>query len=96
MFPATALSAIHGAFAQPVTWHQQGEAEVTCTAVLFHGAESDYSSVRRRGYEVPLSSLPFKPKNGDIVLDDGVAWRVIEVIDYDEAKAWRVFVDRRP
>jgi hypothetical protein len=95
MFPDSALSAIHTAFAQPVTWQQQGEADVTCTAVLSHAAESDYSSVRRRGYEVPVADLPFRPRNGDIVLDAGAAWRVIEVIDYDEAKAWRVFVDRR-
>jgi hypothetical protein len=96
MFPDSALSAIHTAFAQPVTWQQQGETDVTCTAIVFHGGESEFSTVRRRGYEVPVADLPFKPKNGDLVIDGGTAWRVIEVIDYDEASAWRVFVDRRP
>jgi hypothetical protein len=95
MFPAEALLAIHRTFEQPVTWQQQGEADLACTAILFHGGESEFSTVRRRGYEVPVTALPFKPKNGDIVIDSSTAWRVIEVINYDEVSAWRVFVDRR-
>jgi hypothetical protein len=96
---SAALASIHAAFAQSVSWRQDGESPFDCTAILFHGIPNSHydagSSVRKRGYEVQTSALPFRPRNGDLVIDDGTAWRVIEVIDYDEAEAWRVYVDKR-
>lgn len=93
--PASSLADIHAAFALPVTWRQEGEAPVECTAVPFHdpGDRGFGRSVGRKGFEVPKELLPFEPENDDIVVDGTDVWRVIEVINYREANAWRVFVE---
>lgn len=94
---AQALAAIHAAFAEPADWQQDSLAPVACTVVPFHApgelAFGRGTSAGRKGFEVPKTALPFRPINGDIVTVDTVVWRVIEVIDYREASAWRVFVE---
>lgn len=91
-----ALASIHSAFAQPVTWQQDG-VSVDVTAVPFNAHGDDPigvgMSVRQKGYEVPYSSLPFEPRYGDIITQSGRAWRIIDVMEYDEAEAWRVQVE---
>lgn len=93
---AAALADIHAAFAQPVTWRQDGTI-VDVSAVLFNGHGDDPigvgMSVRRRGYEVRKADLPFDPRSGDNITDSGQQWRVIDVMEYDEAAAWRVHVE---
>jgi hypothetical protein len=92
----SALSDIAAAFAQPVTWQQNGQT-VPAAAVAFNTRGDDPigtgNSVRQRGFEIPKASLPFEPANGDLITDDGQQWRVIDVMDYDEARAWRVQVE---
>lgn len=93
---AAALADIHSAFAQPVSW-QQDALTVNVTAIAYNARGDDQigvgMSVRQRGYEVAQSSLPFEPRYGDIITDDGLTWRVIDVMDYAEATAWRVQVE---
>ena len=93
---AAALADIHSAFAQPVSW-QQDAATVNVTAIAFNARGDNQigvgMSVRQRGYEVTQASLPFVPRHGDIIIDDGLSWRVIDVMDYAEATAWRVQVE---
>jgi hypothetical protein len=38
--------------------------------------------------------LPFVPKKGDVVVDNGRVWRVIQRQDYDLAEAHRCFVEK--
>ncbi len=93
---AAALADIHSSFAQPVTW-QQDSASVSVTAVPFNARGDDQigvgMSVRQRGYEVQLADLPFEPRYGDVITDSGKLWRVIDVMEYEEANAWRVQVE---
>lgn len=95
---AAALADIHSAFAQPVSW-QQDAVSVDVTAIPFNDRGDDPigvgASVRKKGFEVPYSSLPFEPRYGDILTEteSGHTWRVIDYMDYDEALAWRVQVE---
>lgn len=93
---AAALADIHSAFAQPVSW-QQDAVTVAVSAVLFNARGDDPigvgMSVRQRGYEIPVADLPFEPRYGDRITDAGKVWRVIDVMDYEEAEAWRVQVE---
>lgn len=93
---AAALADIHSAFAQPVSW-QQDAVSVNVTAIAYNARGDDQigvgMSVRQKGYEVSQASLPFDPRHGDIITDDGLSWRVIDVMDYAEATAWRVQVE---
>jgi hypothetical protein len=92
----SALSDIAAAFAQPVTWKQNAQTVAT-KAVAFNARGDDPigtgNSVRQHGYEIPKVSLPFQPANGDTITDDGQQYRVIDVMDYEEARAWRVQVE---
>jgi hypothetical protein len=92
----SALSDIAAAFAQPVTWKQNAQT-VPAQAVAFNARGDDPigtgNSVRQRGYEIPKASLPFQPANGDTITDDGQQYRVIDVMDYEEARSWRVQVE---
>lgn len=92
----SALTDIAAAFSQPVTW-TQNPTVVNVRAVLFNARGDDPigtgMSVRQRGYEIPQAALPFEPKNGDVISDAGQDWRVIDVMDYEEALAWRVQVE---
>jgi hypothetical protein len=98
MVDAAALADIRAAYEQPVDWSQDGTTIVGVMGTLFHqGGDDPFGtggSVRRRGYEVPVALLPFRPRNGDQIVDAGEAWRVIDVVDYEEALAWRVMVER--
>jgi hypothetical protein len=91
-----ALNDIHAAFAQPISW-QQDAAQVNAVAVVFNARGDDPigdgMSVRQRGYEIQQNALPFEPRNGAIITDAGTQWRVIDVMEYDEARAWRVQVE---
>jgi hypothetical protein len=94
----SALSDIAAAFAQPVTWNQKsGLSNYATSAVAFNARGDDPigtgNSVRQRGYEIPKASLPFQPANGDTITADGQQYRVIDVMDYEEARAWRVQVE---
>lgn len=93
---AEMLADIHAAFAEPITW-QQDSTIVSVTAVPFDAGGDDQigvgMSVRQRGYEVQLADLPFEPRNGDIITDNGRSWRVIDAMEYEEACAWRVQVE---
>ena len=64
----------------------------------FHDAGDDPigvgRSVRQKGYEVRKADLPFAPVNGDLIICEGCDWRVIDMMDYEEADAWRVFVEK--
>lgn len=95
----SALAAIHTAFARAVEWRQDGQNALNCTAVKFtpraeHLPFSDGGSLASRGYEVPQTSLPFRPRRGDTITDAGTTWRIIQVQEYDIAEAWRVHVER--
>lgn len=91
-----ALNDIHAAFGEPISW-QQDSAQMNVAAVVLNAGGDDPigdgMSVRQRGYEVQKSDLPFEPRHADIITDSGQQWRVIDVMEYDEANAWRVQVE---
>ena len=93
---AAALADIHAAFAQSVAWEHDSFV-VDVPAVPFNARGDDQigvgMSVRQRGYEVRKCDLPFEPVYGDIITDADKQWRVIDVMEYDEANAWRVQVE---
>jgi hypothetical protein len=96
-----ALLALHASFAGPVTYRQRGEEAIATTAIRFQGdaggAFGSTGAQRSRGYEFrydgSAQALPFWPCNGDAIVDGDKAWRVIEVIDWPEARAVRVMVE---
>ena len=91
------LAAIHAAFAVDIEWLQDGVA-IQTSAIPFHAAGDDPIgvglSVRQKGFEVRRADIAFKPQSGAEIEAEGVVWRVIDVIDYEEADAWRVMVER--
>ena len=97
MSDVAALAAIHDTFCVAAVWHQDGQA-VSVTVVPFHSAGDDPfgvgGSVRRKGFEIPVAQIAFRPRNGDQIDVSGVLWRVIDVMEYEEALAWRVMVER--
>lgn len=97
MSAAAALLAIHRAFAVDAEW-DQGSTPVALTVVPFHGAGDDPigvgHSVRQKGFEVRKADLPTRPTSSDRITVDGAVWAVIDVMDYEEADAWRVMVER--
>ena len=95
---SAALKAIHDAFAVSAEWMQGSDVVADISIVPFHDAGDDPigvgRSVRQKGYEVRKADLPFNPVNGDLIICEGSDWRVIDMMDYEEADAWRVFVEK--
>jgi hypothetical protein len=94
-----ALAAIRAVFSRTVEWTQSGEPVATVKAIVFYPDADDLpnfdgGSVSSRGYEVEKAALPFVPKKGDVVVDNGRVWRVIQRQDYDLAEAHRCFVEK--
>jgi hypothetical protein len=98
MTDLAALQAIHDAFAVPVEWTQGSTVVSDISAIAFHDPGDDPigvgRSVRQKGFEARKSDLPFEPALDDQIDDAGVIWRVIDVMDYEEAAAWRVMVEK--
>lgn len=98
MTDAAALQAIHDAFAVAADWTQGASVISEIRIVPFHDAGDDPigvgRSVRQKGYEVRKADLPFVPANDDVIDAEGKIWRVIDMMDYEEADAWRVMVEK--
>lgn len=96
---AAALAAISKTFAITITYRFEGQ-EVEAKAVLYHPPASELdglggATARSRGYEIARAGFALTPRNGAQIVENGVIWRVIEVIDYEEASAWRLMVERQ-
>lgn len=92
------LDAINAAFAGPVTYAQGATVLADVPAIPMNNAGAglfgDGGNIRQRGYEIQWADLPgLTPVNGDLITDDGQQWRVLEVINYREAAAWRLPVE---
>ena len=96
------LDDLHLAFSEdlPALWEQDGTSVPGVTLIEIHDAADlpygQRGSVRQLGYEVRKSSLPFEPRQDDIIsLAEGAGpfYRVVEVQPYPEADAWRVWVE---
>lgn len=85
-------------FAGPVTFTQGATVRPDVDAVPMNGAGAglygDGGNIRQRAFEIGWDKLPgITPKNGDLIDDGDTVWRVIEVINYREAAAWRLPVE---
>jgi hypothetical protein len=90
---------IHAAFADPISYRQQGQSAVDCTAVVYFPDADDLpssggGSISARGYELPQAYLSFAPRKGDVITEGAASWRVIQVMRHDAASAWRLAVER--
>lgn len=91
-----AAASIHAAFAREVTYTGAGLSAEPIPAVRTQGeAPAHYGdgTLRTRGYELRKANLAGDPRKGDLLVDGGTDYAVIEAEDRDDVDAWVVWVE---
>jgi len=89
---------IHAAFADPVTYTGAGLVAAAITAVYFEEPAPAFqgagATARRVWFEVRISDLPEEPARGDVIMHNGLEWRVNDFVRVEDLGHFQMNVER--
>lgn len=92
-----ALAAIHGAFADPITYTGAGLTEGAITAVYSDVAADPFgptkAAERHVTFEIPAALLPSDPDKGNLIVHSTGNWSVIDVVKRRDIGCWVLGVE---
>lgn len=91
-------AAISAVFAdpEPIIYYQGASATGPFPAIRSIQAAPDFpgsgATARETSYEIGFDKLAVRPKNGDTITHRGRTWRVGDVTDLEDVRAWKLIV----